>query len=440
MSSLGRLHLLQISTLLTLCSLLLQGCATSAFKTANMRNLLQVNQIDKALIQAEQQLQKNSDGVMENFNVGTLRRLAGDYKGSNQAFEIAKQKIAALYTTSVSEQAAAAVINDEIISFQGDRFEQVLLHFYMALNFLDLGELDSARVELLQSQVKMNEWGEPKDDIPFMRYFSGIIYEMLGEDDSATVSYRKAVNAYRITQKKNNQDVPLQLKYDLLRMLAKMELSNEFRQYSKQFGIRDYRPSPKHGMGELVVILENGMVPQRQQRTFRTWSPALSMNIKVAVPDYPYSARPIYHTRLTINGIVKSLETTSDLDAMARAALAENMAAITTRAIARAVIKKRSEKKVGEKHGLLGEFAMMVVNQGTEIADTRCWNTLPQVLQVSRTYLPAGSYNLAIDIITPAGVVVDKILQKVTISAGKTTLYNKRWVSPEKLPVRKSSY
>ena len=145
--------------------LLLQGCATSAQKTAQMRNFIATSQYDRALLESEKAVATNPTGVMEKMNVGLLRRLENDFVGSNKAFEIAKQKIEVLYTSSITEYSGATLINDETISFQGDRFEQILIHLYMASNYLQLGELDSARVELLQSQTKMNEWGEPKDEM-----------------------------------------------------------------------------------------------------------------------------------------------------------------------------------------------------------------------------------------------------------------------------------
>ncbi len=409
---------------------LLQACATSAFKTADMRNLMQANQFQLALKEAEKQLRKNPDGVMENMNVGALRYLTNDFAGSNAALEVAKQRIEELYATSITEQAGAAVINDETISFQGDKHEQVLVHFYKAVNYLNLGQLDSARVELLQSQVKMNEWGEPKDETPFMHYFSGIVFEMLGEEDSATVSYRKAVNAYRITRDKHGLEVPVQLRHDLLRMLDRMGIHDEFKQYQKEFGLTNYRAVSKDGMGELVVILGNGMVPQRRQNVFQTWAPTLALNVRIAVPAYPDPPLRLNPVRLRLNDTYFQLQTVSNLDGMARAALAEDMPLITSRAIARAVLKKKSEKDVGEKHGFLGQLTMMIINQGTEIADTRCWNTLPQVFQLSRVTVPAGEHIALIEILSPGGVVIDRINRKITVREGQKVFITEHWVSP----------
>ena len=429
------------SLLFVLPILLLQGCATSAQKTAYMRNLVASSQYDLALVEAENALLKNPSGVMENMNVGLLRRLENDFTGSNKAFENAKQKINALYTSSITEYTGAVLTNDESISFQGDRFEQVLVHLYMASNYLQLAELDSARVELLQSQTKMNEWGEPKDEIPFMRYFAGILFEMMGEEDSAAVSYRKAVDAYKNTYVKHGLNVPLQLKYDLLRVLANMRLWDEVERYKKQLGLQNYKIERQRNQSTLVVVLGNGMVSQREQRLFYTWSPELKYNIRVAVPDYIYPPAYVNKARVRIADQSYMMQTVSNIDGMARSALSENMHIITARAIARAVIKKKTELKVGENSGSLGQMTAMIANFSSEIADTRCWNTLPQQFELARINIPAGDYNVAIELINSAGYIVDVIYENVTIKPGAVKLINKRWTSPvvRSVPVVKNN-
>jgi len=414
----------------TLFILLLQGCATSAQKTAYMRHLIASSHYDQALVEAEKALLEEPSGVMENMNVGLLRRLENDFKGSNKAFETAKQKIDVLYTSSITEYAGAALTNDENISFQGDRFEQILVHLYMASNYLQLGELDSARVELLQSQTKMSEWGEPKDEIPFMHYFSGILFEMMGEEDSAAVSYRKAVDAYKNTYDRHGLSVPTQLKYDLLRVLANMRLWDEVERYKKQLGLSGYKVVRQKKQSALVIILGNGMVAQRMQRVFQTWSPELKYNIRVAVPAYIYPPSYVNSARVRIADRSYMMNTVSNVDGLARAALSENMHLITARAIARAVMKKKTEQKIGEKSGQLGQVAAMVANFGSEIADTRCWNTLPQQFELARIALPAGEYTVAIELLNSAGYIIDVLYEDVKVDSGTVTVINKHWTSP----------
>ncbi len=411
---------------------MLQGCATSAQKTAGMRQFIAQSQYDLALLEAEKQL-VDDKAVMQYMNVGLLRRLNGDYKGSNLALAQAKQKIDDLYATSVSEQAGALLVNGEIISFKGDRFEQVLIHLYMASNFLSLQGIDSARVELLQAQVKMDAWDEPEDEVPFMHYFSGIIFEMLGESDAALVSYRKAVGTYINTRDRHGLSVPSVLQSDLLRLLEQLQLVNELAEYRKQFGSdRGQLPDSitnRADRGELVVVLGNGLVSQRNQIIIHTWSPELSSNIKIAVPAYQNPPVKLNFARLQINGKYYPLEVVSSIDGLARAALSAKMPIIIARAIARAVAKKKTEKTAGKQNDY-AQLIMLIVNFSTEIADTRSWNTLPQEFELARVLLPEGEYNVAIELVNSGGRIVDAIREKVIIEVGQISVLSKRWTAP----------
>jgi len=419
---LSRILLLQ----LVLFSLLLQGCATMAQKTANMRNQLASGNYQSALADAKQALQNNPDGVMENMNLGLLYRLSQNYEASNQALEKAKQVIEKLYATSVSEQTGALLLNDELISYQGDRYEQVLIHFYMALNYLELNQLDAARVELLQSQVKLNEWSEPKDDVPVMRYFSGILFEILGEPDAATVSYRKAVDAYKNTQYRHGLSVPLQLKKDLLRSLSAMGMTDELAIYKKQFNLPVPSASLFKTNAELILIIEKGLTPQREQIVFQTWSNELSSVIRVAVPGYPHPSPVLRPSRVQLADNVYTTEMASNIDGMARSSLNENISAITARAIARAVVKKQSERAMAEKSGSLGQIALMAFNMGSEIADTRCWNTLPQQIEIMRVPLEPGKHMLKLQPYPSTGLAASI---EIDVKPGERVIVNRRWTS-----------
>ncbi len=413
--------------LILLCVLFLQACATSALKTAEMRQQFYAGNYPAALAEAERAHQSAPDGVMENLNLGMLLRLSGDYAASNQALETAKQKIDALYATSVSEQTGAMLLNDAVISYQGERFEQVLLHLYMALNYLSLQQPDSARVELLQSQVKLNEWGEPKDDVAFMRYFSAILFEMLGEQSDATVAYRKAVDAYKNTQYKNRLEVPLQLKKDLLRSLALMGMDDELAVYKKQFAMNDFKPGLTRKQAEIIVILEKGMVPQREQVVLQTWSGELSSMVRIAVPSYPRPPLHLSNTQLRIAEQQYTTQVVADIDAMARASLEERLPLITARAIARAAIKKKSERNAAENSGAMAQLALMAFNMGSEIADTRGWNTLPQQIELARIPLSPGTYQL--ELYSPAANS-SAFQTEIEVKAGEKIIVNQRWTKP----------
>lgn len=422
---------IRIAALLAVsCMILLQGCTTAAQKSAGMRQYLQQGRPDLALIEVQKEADKEGDDVMVNMNRGLLLSMNGDYKASNEALEKAKNEIEALYATSITEQAGAVIVNDETISFQGDRFEQVLVHAYMALNYLALGDVDSAAVEIRQADVKMMEWGDTPEEDPFMRYLAGIIYEALGEDDQALVSYRRAVEVYKATNDKQGLGVPKQAKLDFLRLLAKNGLWSEYKQERRELGMPNYKAPNDKGYGELVVIFNNGLVPQRRMKAFQTWSNELALNIRIAVPDYPNPPRYVNQVKLDVGPVDKLLEPLENLDGLARASLSEDMPVITARALARAVVKKKAEKEAGDRGGLFGQLAMLAVNTATEIADTRCWNTLPQMIDVGRVFLKPGQYDVKLQVIGNTGGVVDTLDTQVTITAGKKTIVNKFWTAP----------
>jgi len=408
--------------------LVLQGCATSAQKSAGMRDMLAHGRPDHALMEVEKEA--DTDDVMVNMNLGILRAMNGKFEASNTALEIAKNKIQELYSTSVTEQAAAVIVNDESISFDGDRYEQVLVHAYKALNYIALGDLDAARVEILQSDAKMMEWGDAPEEDPFMRYLAGIVFEALGEKDDAMVWYRSAIKVYEATKSRHGLNIPTQLKKDLLTLLAEAKLWGEYKNTKKRLGMSNWKPLKNKGKGEVILIMNNGLTPQRDQTTIESHSSVMAANVKIALPIYPNPPAYVDQMRVSVGGQSVLMETVENIDGLARAALDDDIAVITVRAVARAVAKKTAEDKAGDQGGGWMQLAMMVVNQATEIADTRGWNTLPQEIQISRLYLPAGQHTLRVDVVGHGGVIRDVMNIPVNVKARGKTIINKFWTGP----------
>lgn len=398
-----------------------------------MRDNLLTGRADLARVTAEKE-DENQDDVLACLNKGMLRRMTDDYAGSNQIFEVAKQQIESLYGVSVSDTAASLTINDAVRDYKGARYEQVLLHAYMAMNYLQLGEPDSARVEMLQADVMMMEWGKQPDEDPFVRYFSGIVYEAIGENDQALVAYRKARDVYLATRHEQQLEVPLMLKKDLLRLLTEQGLRDEYRNLKSEFGLASFKPQDVGAnFGELIVMLNNGLAPIRTESAIMTFSPEVQSNVRVAFPVYAIESTPAKKARLSIGDKTFYLETVENIDSLARQALDDEMPLVMTRAIARAVVKYQSQKNAQEQHALAG-FLLTVTNLATERADTRSWTTLPQEIQMARVVLPAGQQNVSIEIVNTAGNVLDIIEASIDIQPGQHTFLTRHWIAP--VPVK----
>ena len=409
--------------------MVLGGCATYSATSADMRSSLLSGQFDLARDLAEQQ--RADEDVLAALNTGMLRRMTGDYTASNQAFEHAKRRIDQLYGVSVTDQLGAITINDTLRDYKGDRYEQVLLHAYMAMNDIQLGELDAARVEMLQADVKMREWGDAPEEDAFVRYLAGIIFEMLGENDQALVSYRKAYEIYKSSTNRLGLQTPAIVMQDLLRLLATLELWDEYRRLKAEFGMDDFKPVKTGGAyGEVIVVLNIGLAPQREENAIMTFSNEVSSMVRIALPAYNRRPEKLQHAQVNVSGRQQLLETVENVDALARHALNDDIAIIASRAIARAVVKHKAQREVHGKHGELAGLLITMTNIVTERADTRSWTTLPQEIQLTRLLLPEGQHQVNIEIINAAGRVIDSMQQTVVINSGQRVLLCEHWIAP----------
>ena len=80
-----------------------------------------------------------------------------------QVFSEAKLLAEELNALSLREQTMALTINDATRSYTGAPYELVMLNVYSALNYLELGQLDAARVETLQVDLLLGELGRKEE-------------------------------------------------------------------------------------------------------------------------------------------------------------------------------------------------------------------------------------------------------------------------------------
>jgi len=419
---------LKLSFLLCL-GLLLQSCASYGSHATTMRDGMLIGQPELSLAIAEKE-DPDQKSVIASLDKGMLRRINENYSGSNQILEVAKQEIEKLYGFSVTENLASITINETLRGYEGDRYEQLLLHAYMAMNYIQLGDVDSARVEMLQANVKMMEWGDEPEEDGFLRYLEGIIYESLDEQDSALISYRKAYTVYKEKGGAQYPIAPELLKKDLLRLLAWQGLWDEYKAYKKEFNMPSYKaPDASDKYGEVVVVLNNGLAPIRSETAIHIFSSEVQKNLRVAFPVYRDKKQRLYRSRVSVNSQNEGLQTVENIDALARYSLEQAMPGIMARATARAVIKYNAQHSA-EENGSLAGLLMTVTNLVTERADTRSWTTLPQEIQLQRIRLPVGEYQLQIELLNTANRVADVIEQTVTIKSGQTSFVIKHWNTP----------
>ncbi len=77
------------------------------------------------------------------FELGAIAHYKQEFEKSNEILFRAKKLARKLYTTSVSEKIATHLLNDNAASYLGMDYETSMMHYYIALNFLFLSQLDT---------------------------------------------------------------------------------------------------------------------------------------------------------------------------------------------------------------------------------------------------------------------------------------------------------
>jgi uncharacterized protein len=423
--------------------LCLTGCATFSDSFSIIEHNLVMQQPGLALQALEKQGAGSQDRVLYLLNKGMLLRMNHDYAGSNEAFEAAKQRIGALYGVSVHEQLTSFMVNDSVQSFVGEEFEQTLIHLYLALNYLETGQPDKARVEALQIDIKLREQAEKArgnsyTEDAFARYLTGMIYEGLGEWSDAMIAYRSAYEAYTKYREKYGVAVPVFLKYDLLRLAQRQGLSDEVQKYKAAFSINTWPSEASlRDTGELVFMLHNGLAPIKREHSVVVNNPATGRLLRISVPQYQSRFTPVTKARITVNKKETVTEAVENIDGIAIKSLEAKMPAITARLLARAVVKDQAAKQAGKQNDLAG-LIMNVTNVLTERADTRSWLTLPHNILLARASLAPGRYTAKVELLGNNNeVIATHEFADVVINQQKKTYLSYHWVSAQSQFVRR---
>jgi hypothetical protein len=421
----------------------LSGCAIFSENFHGVESALAVQDYDQALALLEKSPGPERDRALFLLNKGMLERMRGNFAASNESLESAKQLMVQLYGVSMSEQTASFVINDATLSYAGEEYEQVLVHLYMALNYLQLKDLQAARVEALQVDIKLREVAAKLPDAhyaedAFARYLTGMIYEELDEWSDALIAYRKSYEAYQRQQPYTGVAIPEFLKHDLLRLTDRQGLNNERDRYMREFGIEQWQSvEERRKQGEVVFILNNGLSPILRERSITLPDPGSGHLVRIALPSF--ESRPIPVTRFVLSAGSARTESAmvDNVDSIARNHLDAKMAAITARAVARQVVKAQMAKRARENANQNGQnpwagvfaIAVEVGAVVTERADTRSWVTLPHDIQFARLMLPPGTYDVQVELVGEYNQpVATRNFPGVELGAGEKRYLSLHWM------------
>jgi hypothetical protein len=399
--------------------LLLGGCALSYTDTMEKVDRDLVAQQPQAALKQLESLSGGKDQALYLLNKAMVLRMMGNYDASVQSFEQAKPLIQYLEATSVTENAAALTLTENLRAYNPPLYERLLAHVYQGLNYLQLGQADSARVEASQiddllKRLYPNVDAAPNGGDAFPRYFSGLVYENMGQFSDAMIAYRQAYKSYK-AQGANDASIPRDLQESLCRFAEFLGLTDELNDYKQRFHMDHWTPvSLQDPDGQLVFIYGDGMGPVKYAQTAVLPDPVNNHFYSVTLPVIRRRTRESY-AEISAGG---EHATTSQVASIADDAEEQYKAdrpKLLAAEFARNVTRTVAANKADQSAPGLGAVVSLVAS-AVDTADIRIWSTLPDNIQVARLRLPPGTYDLTVN--ARGGT---RVLKGVAIRAGEIT-------------------
>lgn len=372
--------------------------------------------------QALQDLEKNNSGADKDllyfFEKGELLRLKNQMPESRDAWLSADEKVkiweeeAKTSPEKLIGNIGSVLINDKTRRYDGQDYEKVMLSTRLAMDHLALWDWDAARIEIkkthereaiiaelrakevanVEEEAKQRSVKTEVKDLKgypvetlndpevtalkngyqsaFSHYLSGFVYEALNEPGLAAPGYRKA----------------LELRPDIKWLEEGLK------------GLESRARKLKRNESDVLFVVEAGSAPSRESVSIPI--PVPYKNTWGAVPiSFPVirSDKSVFLPgQLSVGGNMSvPVFPVTNIDAMARRALKDDMPGIVLRGTIRAIAKTVAQKQAADRGGALG-LLVTIAAVVTESADERVWRTLPSHILVGRASLPMGRHNISI--------------------------------------------
>lgn len=172
--------------------LLLEGCAVaSTVRTVARYERLQTAFARRAWDDALAATQ-SGDPLWVALHRAAILRAAGRYAESNAAFREAEGWMAARQSHSVRRALGSLVLSDRVLAFRPTPTEGAFVDAYQALNYLDLGDDESAAAVARGALRRWAAGPTPCPGEPFVPWWVAMVFELTGRGDEAAVAARAA--------------------------------------------------------------------------------------------------------------------------------------------------------------------------------------------------------------------------------------------------------
>jgi hypothetical protein len=389
----------------------------------------------------------NKDAIVWRLEQGAVLRGNGQCEASNKAFDQAQDRIdqySQEAKVKIGNEAGALLSNQANLPYTGRAYDGIMLNTYKALNYLQLGEPDKARAELIRAYQRQQDAVADNQ-----RRIEKVQGEAAKSKDKATMDKAEQdpkfksqmQGAYAELDKLQpyaNYVNPFTVYLDGLYFMADAVDASDLERAHKSFErVVGFDPNNEYVKQDLAmvddlmngkplapttyVIFETGCAPVRGQ--IRIDIPIIVARVSYIGAAFPtLKPQGDYVSRLMVTADGKTLTTSlvSDMDSVIGLDFKNELPIVITKTIAATVVKGVAAYAANTATGQQNEWAGLVMQIGTavyqaavNIADERTWTTLPKQFQVCRIPTPSDR---KIELETPGGG------QRIPVTIGDGTI------------------
>jgi len=411
------------------------------------------------------------------MDLGILYHYAGEYSQSNIHLQRAAQVYDDLFTKSVTNEAAAIMVNDNVRPYRSKPYELTQVHQFAALNFMAMGEFDGAIVEARKAQLLFNEWERIQAKSNrfhtdgMFHLMTSLAYERVKERDNSVISLFKSVDAYN--------KGPIKLPEEVAGFAYERLMADNREHDITTLGIGpntgSNRWDAKYGESEIVIVGHAGRAPIMKElkwygvyvpgghlrfntvynnkkgavnvrRSFEISAPLLPNDkdvrsdqrvpVTIALPELvPFLSKTSHFTaRLEDTDEVYSSVLLNNIAAQAGKAYDDGFAEMMARTVVRAVVRTITANKTKDIANSSNSLVGTLVSIGTDIAtitmeqaDLRMCFMLPESIHIIRIPVEPGRHSVTLNVYDKSGQRMgQKTFSNVDVRRGekKVLIYN----------------
>jgi len=336
---------------------------------------------------------------------GLLLHQAGRYEESIRELRHASDLIREQDIISLSQQTSSLVVNEWVTEYKGEYCERLWVHTYLMMNYLLLGENDSALVEAKQAQKIYERFPEALSEEYFTQALIALCYENLNEYNDAYIAYKKLAEMM-----KN----PSSVQPDVDRLAGMLGFQDEISNTPQTV-------NRTAGPAELVLFVSLGNGPVKTSGNI-----ILPPGIRFSFPRYKKQYKRAGTPEVFDSGTLKNvIAVETDVVGVARNSLDERAKEIYVKEAARLAAKEVIIRQIGKDQDNIVTILLRIISMIMEQPDTRSWQTLPAKFSLIKLSLEPGVHQIRVQI--SGGAYADDIdLPAIEVARGQRVFYSLR--------------